>query len=161
MSMAVRKRLMIGAVSLAVAAVVLFACAAISHWAEFNLDLPAQDCLMNTWKISGEVKDQNGSLIPNARISITGRGLMCENGIQFQATTTDAQGRFELWQTFYSPINKSLVNPNPTEAFLSRLPNGTYEIVVSADGYETYFKADATDDDIFHEMTVILTTFIQ
>jgi hypothetical protein len=134
----------------------LFVCRIAYEWLTFEFDFPAQDCLMNSWQVSGEVKDQHGSPVPNARIDITGANLLCDNNIHFQPIMTDAQGKFDVWQIIYSPMVDRADKLDPTEVYRLRLPSGTYEIKVTAAGYDTYTKRDATDDEVFQALILVL-----
>jgi hypothetical protein len=128
----------------------------LQDWAEFNLDVPAQDCLMNTVSFAGQINDQTGNPIPNAQVKITGRHLACENGVRFAPVTTDANGDFSGSQTLYSPLLKNAQGLNPTESYALTRFGGTYEIEVNAPGYAPYDRPDAIDRDIFDGLTVVL-----
>jgi len=133
----------------------IYAIRSVQEWFEYDFDMPGPDCLMNTWMISGTVKSEQGLPVPNAHISIIGHDLACDNAIRFQPITTGTSGSFEVGQTIYSPVfDTSEQHPDVTKNLVAL--NGKYEITVDADGYQTYHKVNATDNDIFGGMTITL-----
>ncbi len=152
-----KKPFRLALVALIVGAFTFGGCAVLD-WAGYDLDLPAQDCLMNTWTIQGTVTDEANNPVDNAKVDIRGHQLVCENNVLFPIVVTDPSGAFGLSKDLYSPIVKDWNGPTvePTaRAQLLKL-NGEYEITVTADGYEPYYRSGLTDDEVFGGLHIVL-----
>ncbi|SRR5260221_11858327 len=148
-----KKKLITFAVLVIGIGLAIYAIRGIQDWNEYDFDFPGPDCLMNSWTISGTVKNEQGYPVSNAHIMIIGNHLYCENNIRFQLITTDSSGGFKVSQTIYSPT----YNDSSTGElkFLTAL-HGSYQITVEADGYEPFHKVNATDNDVFSGMYLML-----
>ncbi|MBX3082188.1 MAG: carboxypeptidase regulatory-like domain-containing protein [Anaerolineae bacterium] len=127
-------------------------------WLEYDFDLPVPDCLMSTETVQGTVKDEQNNPIAHARIEIKGHRLVCDKAVRFPISTTDVIGVFQTSKQVYSPVvrdrNGSTVEPT-RQSQLLRL-GGVYEVVVTADGYQPFYKTDLTDEEVFGSLNIIL-----
>jgi hypothetical protein len=158
MSQLNRKALLGVAIVILVMSVAVYCIHAIQDWLEYDFDFPAQDCLLNTWTIEGTVTDEQNHPIQNARIDLKGHHLACEGAIRFPLGTTGVAGLFQISTQVYSPIIKSWSGPTiePTVwAQLTKL-GGTYEVTISAEGYQPYHRENLTDEEVFGGLNIIL-----